>query len=183
MKKIILAAIVMSAMFACNWRQSAKNQSEEPDTTSIIVKGDTAPYFELVDGQGAKVTFDFLKGSYSLLVFFATWCPYCCLELPEVQKVYDEYGSRPDFKVLTIGRKQDPNTLTEFFKTNNYTLPVYADTAGEAFHLFAKRSIPRTYLIDNQGVVVATTIGFEIDSVSGETSFSVISNELKKIFQ
>jgi peroxiredoxin len=153
------------------------------DTSALLAKGDTAPAFALLAADGATVTSADLKGSYVLMMFFATWCPYCQLELPELQTMHKKYGSRPDFRVLAIGRQEHPDTLAAHFRSNNFTIPLYADTAAEVFHLFAKRSIPRVFLLDPQGVVLNSTVGYAlIDSASGKTNFTKIANEIELIF-
>jgi cytochrome c-type biogenesis protein len=191
MKKVLFGVLVVSALASCGGgKGGVKAQGDEADTTTLVLKGDTAPLFEVLDMQGVAFNSAELKGNYALLVFFATWCPYCRMELPEVQELYNEYGNEPNFKLLVIGcRQREPvaeqsAALTAFAQKNNYTFPLYVDTAKVAFSQFAKRGIPRTFLLDTAGIVIESTYGFEIvDTVTNESNFGVIQKEMERIFR
>ena len=182
MKRFILCALCACSLFAGYGKTSAKVVKNNADTISLVFKGDAVPDFEVFDRNNRKVTPKDLKGSYTLLVFFATWCPYCRYELPEVQQLQSRYGSRPDFKVLPISRDEHPDTVAAFFRNNGYNLPIVIDVEGKALAKFAKRGIPRSFLLDKQGVVLESTVGYYQDS-TGESNFAVVRKRLESVFK
>jgi thiol-disulfide isomerase/thioredoxin len=166
----------------------AKNVSEQKstikrDSNVFVYPGDVVPKFEVLDKQGKKVGNNVIKGNYALLMFFATWCGHCQHELPEVQALYDKYGNRKDFKFVLMNQKETLQDVEAFFNSNGYTMPFYLDTAGEALHKFAKGGVPRMLLVDKQGVVIESTVGYSKNEVTGKSTFDVIRNRVEQIFR
>ncbi|GHT13624.1 hypothetical protein AGMMS4956_10080 [Bacteroidia bacterium] len=170
MKKIIGITLAVALFAACESKHD-------------LERGDKIPCFELAGANDTTVTSAELKDNYSLLLFFATWCPYCNWELPEVQKIYDKYNSRGNFKVWAIAREQHPDTVAAFFATHNYTFSVYADTNRSVFSQFAQNGIPRTYLVGPDGIIIESIRGAERDSITGEVDMTVLTDALKEIFK
>src|SRR5690606_33071951 len=69
-----------------------------------IQPGEIAPDFELETLDGAVVKLSELKGEKVILNFWATWCPPCKEEMPEMQEFYDKYGD--DINVIAVNFKE-----------------------------------------------------------------------------
>ena len=67
--------------------QPARQETEPTDAVEM-----TAPDFTVYDGEGNAVTLESLRGKPVVLNFWATWCPPCRAEMPEIQEIYEEYG-------------------------------------------------------------------------------------------
>lgn len=104
----------------------------------------------LRDAGGGPVSMEHYRGKVIFLNFWATWCPPCVAELPEIQKAYDRYGDRVAFMLVT---DQEPGTVRHFFEKHGYELPVYY-LSGTVPGAFQYRTIPTTFIISRDGKIV-----------------------------
>jgi hypothetical protein len=102
--------------------------------------------------------------------------------LPELQELYAKYGSRPDFKLVVVS-SEIPDTVASFFRRNDYTMPFYTNEGGSALRKFAKGGIPRSFLINKEGIVVQTLVGYSKDEKTGLSNFLIISRELERLLR
>ncbi|MCG0279029.1 MAG: TlpA family protein disulfide reductase [Thermanaeromonas sp.] len=128
-----------------------------PEAGKVEVRpevGYLAPDFTLPDMQGRTVALSQLKGKPVFLNFWATWCPPCRAEMPEIQEFFEKY--RGEVEVLAVNLISSERSLEEvkkFLQTNGYTFPVVLDTEDVATKLYLVRAIPTSYLVDAQGVI------------------------------
>lgn len=116
--------------------------------------------FTLKDQYGNEHTLSEYRGKTVFLNFWATWCPPCRNEMPDIQKIYEEYQVKEDDSVIilgiaapNLGREGTEDEIADFLKENGYTYPVLMDETGEIFSKFGIRSYPTTFMIDKQGFV------------------------------
>src|ERR1700679_1361257 len=83
--------------------------------------------FTAVDGR--KVDLAQLRGKVVLLDFWATWCPGCRQEVPEVVNTYRKYHDK-GFEVVGISLDQDKDALQAFTSEHGMTWPQYFDGQG-----------------------------------------------------
>lgn len=101
------------------------------------------------------------KGQLVVVNFWATWCPPCVDEMPDLQRVHDEYAGRG---VTVIGLGIDnPSALRRFRDEHLLELPLYA--AGAAGSELGRSlgntagALPFTVLVDRKGRIVQTRLG------------------------
>lgn len=123
----------------------AENQ-QEPVKTNLMKDYD----FELEDLNGNKITLSELKGKKVFLNFWATWCPPCKTEMPDIEKLYQETKDS-DVVILAVNVGEDKKTVQDFITKNNYTFTVLLDTTGEVSQLYQVTGIPTSYFIDTEG--------------------------------
>ncbi|MFD1031219.1 peroxiredoxin family protein [Metaplanococcus flavidus] len=131
-------------------------------TDEGLAKGETAPDFELttLDGQTARLS-DY-KGKKVILNFWATWCPPCRAEMPDMQEYYEEQAEKENVEILAVNlttedRGMDKiNAFTEEF---SLTFPIPMDTEGEIGELYQAAAIPTSYMIDTEGRVQNKIVG------------------------
>lgn len=146
---LMLAALCMTA---CG--NDEETYSDKDDDTAIIKVGMAAPTFELKGLDDSKVTSESLKGKVYILNFFDTTCPDCRREFPVLQQIYDNYGDK--VPVLNVPRSQGVEDAEAYWKENGLTMPIYSDGAQRLYFQFATRTIPRTYIINADGIVIAS---------------------------
>jgi peroxiredoxin len=106
--------------------------------------------------DGSTIDLATLRGKVVLLDFWATWCPPCRDEVPNVVAAYNKYHSQ-GFEILGISLDQSRDSLSQFIAGNGMTWPQYFDGQGwgnslaQRFHI---HSIPQMWLLDKQGRVV-----------------------------
>lgn len=119
---------------------------QEQDKINLIADYD----FTLKDLNDNKVTLSELKGKKIYLNFWATWCPPCKAEMPDIEKLYQETKDS-DLIILAINVGEDKKTVQDFIAKNNYNFTVLLDVKGEASQLYQVTGIPTSYFIDTEG--------------------------------
>jgi len=158
---------------------SASPAAEE-DKDTLVKVGGTVPAFALQSLDGKTLTSDSLKGKVVLINFFATWCWPCMIEMPQLQRqVYERYKDNPAFVMVSVGYEHTAPELEEFLKDHNFAFPIAPDPKGEAYALFAKKSIPRNYLIGPDGKILYQSVGF--GDAEFHTMVMAIDKAVKKI--
>ena len=120
------------------------------------------------------------KASGPVLVdFWATWCGPCRNEMPEIQKLHEEYEAQEDSDVVILGiaapdlgGEASEEEIKAFLEENGYTYPVVMDTTGEIFSSYGISAFPTTFMIDKDGNVY----GY----VSGQLSEDVMRNIIEQ---
>ena len=137
--------------------ESRETVSDEDNNNSAEIV--PAPDFTLTDQNGNIHTLSDYKGQTVFLNFWATWCPPCRSEMPEIQKLYEEFGyNEEDLVVLgiaapNIGQEGDLNSVTAFLTENGYTFPVVMDNMGTVTFTYGIRAYPTTFMISEDGSI------------------------------
>lgn len=106
--------------------------------------------FELEDLQGNKVSLSDFKGKKVFLNFWATWCPPCKAEMPDIEKYYQETKDS-DVVILAVNVGDDKKTVESFIKDKGYNFKVLLDTTGEVSQMYRVTGIPTSYFINTEG--------------------------------
>lgn len=113
--------------------------------------------FKLVNQAGEVVNFDAFKGQTVFLNFWATWCPPCIAEMPNIQSLYEEMSDEVAFVMIT--QDEDPHKAFQFVDRKGYEFPVYT-LNSRLPRVFEHQSIPTTYVISPEGKIVVAHSGF-----------------------
>ena len=116
---------------------------------------------ELTDQYGNVHRLDDYKGRVVFLNFWATWCGPCRNEMPDIQKLYEEYAARGDEAEVVIlgvagpgiGQEGSAEDIAAFMEENGYTYPVLMDESSEMFMQYGISAFPTTFMIDKDGNV------------------------------
>ncbi len=125
---------------------------------SIPLQGHPAPDFTLQTLDGKTLRLSDLRGNAVVLNFWATWCPPCQAEMPELQAVHDAY-STGGLIVLGVNQSEEPATVRAFLDERGLTFPVVLDSQYAASQLYQVNSLPTTFFIDRNGVIHGVVIG------------------------
>ena len=139
---------------------SIAQQQEAMKAQAALAVGNKFPDFAEKDLTGNSLTLSAFKGKLVLVDFWATWCPPCVGELPNVIAAYEKYH-RQGFEIVGISLDQDQAKLTAFLKEKGMTWAQYFDGKGWQNKLAAQygiQSIPATFLLDGEGNIVAKNL-------------------------
>ena len=112
--------------------------------------------FTLKDLQGKKYTLSALKGKIVLVNFWATWCQPCRKEMQDLDLIYTHYQQQ-GLVVLSI-TNENPFQVNTFLSPLGYHPPVLIDDGGKVAKQFHVDGLPRTFIFDRDGKLVAESI-------------------------
>ena len=112
--------------------------------------------FTLSDLTGKQWTLQQLKGKVVLVNFWATWCPPCRKEMPDMDALYKRFKSQ-DFVVLAISDEDAPK-VKGFIDARPVSYPVLLDPGRKVNDLFGVEGIPKSFVFDRNGKMVAEAI-------------------------
>ena len=120
-----------------------------------------APDFTVYDKDGNAVKLSDLKGKPVVLNFWASWCPPCKREMPDFNEKYLELGEDVHFMMVNItdGYQETKASAEKYLATTNYSFPVYFDTDLDGAYTYGISSVPQTFFIDENGVLITMAQG------------------------
>lgn len=111
--------------------------------------------WQLATLDDKRVDFSVSAGKVTVVNLWATWCPPCLAEMPSLQNLYNEFGSKVDFYFVS---NEDAATLQKFMQKKNYTMPVYMEQSIAPVELQSS-SLPTTFVISRSGRIAMRSTG------------------------
>ncbi len=182
---------------ADNEGESTESGTGGPESTAASeeASGETAPAetaadarpvipavdFELEDQYGNIHRLEDYRGKTIFLNFWATWCPPCKAEMPDIQKLYEKSSTEGEDAVIVLGvaapnmgQEGSEEEIAAFMEEKGYTYPVLMDTEGELFNSYGIMSFPTTFMIDRDGNV----FGYVSGMLSADMMDSIVRQTL-----
>ena len=125
--------------------------------------------FTLLGSDNKKVTLSQLRGKIVLVNFWATWCPPCRKEMPDLNAIYLHYKNQ-GLVILSI-TDEDIMKVNSFIEQAGYRYPILFDTQHKASKQFHIDSIPPSFVFDREGKMVARSI----DACSQQQFFNMLA--------
>lgn len=135
-------------------------KEEEPPARPTL----KAPDFSVLDMEGNVVKLSDYTDKPIVINFWATWCGYCDMEMPDFEKMYKKYGDRVNFLMVNAG-DTSMRTIQNYISENGYTFPVFYDAFDEAASAYDAGGFPTTYFFYGNGTPGYRGVGM----LSGET--------------
>ncbi|MDD3839741.1 MAG: TlpA disulfide reductase family protein [Clostridia bacterium] len=159
---IIVLSLLLTILSSCGGSQKLEGEIAEDDAVDNENESadqqpnkTQAPDFELTTLEGEVVKLSDYRGKVVMLNFWATWCGYCTVEMPEIQQAHEKY--QQDLQVLavnlTTSEKNGVQDVVDYIDKEGYTFTVPLDEQGVSTTMYGVRGIPVTYFIDKQGYV------------------------------
>jgi len=120
-----------------------------------------APNFELKDVSDEIHSFEEYRGKPVLLNFWATWCAPCRIEMPVLQKSFEEYDG--ELSVIAINNAESKEDVQAFVDEFGLTFDVLLDPEAAIQHLYQISGYPTTFIIDSDGAIRMRHIGLISD--------------------
>lgn len=165
-----------SAKVQQNDTTTAAGEGEEliTHTVSGVKIGDKAPNFAAKTPDGKDLSlFDVLdqEGKVTIIEFWASWCPYCRAELPNVVKIYEKYHNR-GLNIIGVSideNKKDWTGAIDEFGMNWPQVSNLSQWNDPIVELYGVESIPNNFILDQDGKVVAIKLkGEELEAKIAE---------------
>lgn len=131
--------------------------AEKLNAAGLVNVGGIAPDIDLPSPDGTSVTLSSLRGKYVLLDFWASWCGPCMAEVPNVKAIYEQYHDRGlEIYGVSLDEKADLWKKTiEKQGMNWYQVSSLKGWKCPVAQRYGVSAIPRMYLLDPQGKIIA----------------------------
>ena len=159
---LFAAVFALSMITGCGGSESADKgttasaQPSAEQSKGSGLRGEAAPTFKLKDLAGADVAVE-AKGKPYIINFWATWCPPCQAEIPDLAAFYAAHKDTVDFYAVNL--QEDAQPVQKFMAERKVELPVVLDTQGAAANLYGVRAIPTTVVVDRDGKIAYRKTG------------------------
>mgnify|MGYP001138511207 CR=1 FL=1 len=143
--KLIQSVITLVLLFSCTQYAIAANATLKawPEENAIAE-------FNLPDVKNQFHSTADYKGKVILLNFWASWCPPCIQEMPELERLKQQMSDQP-FEIIALNVGEKRYKVRKFLKLINFDLPVLLDTKKELFNSWEIKTLPTSFLIDANG--------------------------------
>ena len=153
-------ALIAASLFGFWWlgRSTSSEPAAADSSAPANGQGKPAPDFALQDISGKAVRLRDLRGQVVLINLWATWCPPCRAEMPDLAAVYNTYKSE-GFVILGVDDQERKETVTDFISHNPRPYPVLLDVDSRVARAYGADYLPASFLIDRRGVLRVTMPG------------------------
>jgi thiol-disulfide isomerase/thioredoxin len=147
---LLIAAAVVALVVAFVFTTNLK----PPEGQAGIPKLSAEKNLAVFARDGKKVDLSKLKGRIVLVHFWATWCPPCVDELPELDRFWQRYRNNPSIALYSVSVDDSWEAIDTFRKQHPFDLPLYRDPQSKTAHKFGTTKFPETYIADRSGKVL-----------------------------
>ena len=147
-------ALIAASLFGFWWL----GRSETSAPVSGLPQGQVAPDFALNGLDGRTVRLSDLRGQVVLVNLWATWCPPCRAEMPDLAAVYLAYKDQ-GFVILGVDDQERAQTVSDFVARSPVPYPILLDPDSRVSRAYGVSYLPASFLIDRRGVLRATLPG------------------------
>jgi thiol-disulfide isomerase/thioredoxin len=115
--------------------------------------GQSAPIYALRDDRGLPVSLERYRGHIVLMNLWASWCPPCRAEMPDLQRLQTAYA-HGGIAIIGVNEGESPQRARSFADSLGIRFPVWIDGTQRYGRTYAALGLPTTVILDRRGVVV-----------------------------
>ncbi|WP_370090446.1 TlpA family protein disulfide reductase [Ekhidna sp.] len=180
----IVLLVVIGVIYFGGWHTEVIGRIQQVVLATGIISPDIvdeekkASYdFWIEDLEGNRVNFAQMENQVVFLNFWATWCPPCIAEMPDIHSLYKEKKDEVAFVMISLD--QDEEKARKFIAKKDFEFPVYF-LRSSLPSVYDTHSIPTTYLIDKEGMIRVENHGMAKYNTS---SFKELLDQLSEFEQ
>jgi peroxiredoxin len=114
--------------------------------------GQSAPVFALRDDRGESVSLARYRGRLVVMNLWASWCPPCRAEMPDLQRLANLYAER-DIAIIGVNEGESAQRAGAFASSLRIRFPIWIDSAEQYGRTYAALGLPTTIIVDRRGLV------------------------------
>ena len=134
--------------------------------------------FQLINEGGRTLNFSEFEGQTVFINFWATWCPPCIAEMPDIHDLYEKVGSEVSFVMVSVDEHRDK--ALRFVDKKKFEFPIFFLKKGLP-DTYNTHSIPTTYVISPNGEIVAEQHGLSKYDTKNFREFLLELNKSKPV--
>jgi len=147
---IIAVGILTLTAFWSMMKTDAEKQDIGATAEPGVTVGKLSVDFSLPTLEGRSVTISNKNSQVTVINFWATWCPPCREEMPELNSFAEQ---RRSIAFYAVNIQESPDKVAAFMKQNKYNMTVLLDKDGAVARLYRVNAIPTTIVIDRKGII------------------------------
>lgn len=120
--------------------------------------GEPSPDFTLDGLDGRAISLSDYRGRPVLVNFWASWCPPCRGEMPDLEEIQREYGA-DGLVVLAVNLREEPTAAQRYAETLGLTFPIVLDRSARAAARYNVTGLPMSYFVGRDGVIRDLNVG------------------------
>ena len=148
---LILLVLILGSAWIWHNRVTTGSAVPTTDRPAAPAVGYPAPDFTLATLDGEEFTLSSLRGTPVVLNFWATWCPPCRAELPELKTASERYVGQ--VAVIGVNQAEAAAAVERSAPELGLTFPIPLDHSGSVSRRYGVRSLPTTFFIDRDGII------------------------------
>ena len=159
--RIISLIIILLLLFgaaACGGAPDAVPEDSEAGSAAS-----SAPGSVLEDLDGNSVALSDFAGQIIVLNFWASWCPPCRQEMPDLEELDKEFKESGEAVLITVnltdGQRETKESARQYIDENGFGFTVLFDEQGLLASEYGISAIPQTFVLDRNGDVAGSIIG------------------------
>lgn len=145
---VLIVAIVLKQYFPSNG----------PQATQIAAAGKMAPSFAVPSVDGKSQTLSAYRGRIVVMNLWASWCPPCRAEMPDLESLYERYRAR-GLVVIGINQGESRGRAASFAQSLRIHYPIWLDDQQQYGRTYIAMGLPTTVIIDRSGVALKSFDG------------------------
>lgn len=169
---LILAGSAWIAISAVPARATTEGRIPSPR------QGFLAPDFSLSTLSGESIALADLRGSVVVVNFWASWCPPCRAEMPDLREVYLANQDRGlEILAVNVTYQDSLAAAGQFVQQYDLPFPIPLDSSGEIANRYLMRALPTTFFIDREGVIRKVIVGGPMSTTTLQTTVESLLEE------
>jgi thiol-disulfide isomerase/thioredoxin len=145
----IAGALIFAAVLYVYVRPGGTGSPAGP----AALEGQPAPSFSVPALDGGASGLDAYRGRIVVMNLWASWCPPCREEMPDLQRFYRAYASK-NVVVLGVDERESPDRIRSFTQSLGVRYPILIDDQQQYGRVYAAIGLPTTFIISPKGIVV-----------------------------
>ena len=173
---LMLVALVLGVAWI-NLSRLSDGATISAQAVEAPMTGFLAPDFTLASTDGESVTLSSLRGRPVVINFWATWCPPCRAEMPDLERLWLQ-NNPEGLVVLGVNQGEREDIVVRYARDEvGTTFPLLLDTRLEVGALYGVRAFPTTYFVDSDGRIQDIKIGGPLDMATLTASATKIAQK------
>jgi len=154
---IVIIAVIVTIQNPLTSKEESQFGIVEPEVSTANVGlnvGNIAPDFVLPDANGDAVKLSDYRGKVVFVNFWASWCPFCVDEMPDIQNSAKSFGDKVTVLFINRGEKQGTGTSYINFRLPvKIEYPILWDKDESVSKVYILYGMPVSYIIDESGMI------------------------------